>query len=451
MLKALTINNLAVIESVDLEWGPGFSVLTGETGAGKSILIDAIGLAVGTRADAGLIRAGAERAEVSAEFEFTADAPAAAWLREQALEDGDAPGTVVIRRVLQAGGRGRAFVNGAAVTAAQLRALGEHLIEIFGQSESQTLLRAGVQRQLLDSYGRHEAELRAVGTATAAVAMIDETIASLHAAASGDPTQVEFLRFQVQELDALQLKDGELDQLDADHRRLAGAGRLLQEGGSAQELLYGGDDSLYDQIASTRSRIESLLQIEPAFGAAREALDSALAQVEDAAETIRQTLERLDLDPQRLGAIEARLQAIHDLARKHRVRPDALTAHHASLRERLDALEHGSERLAALLRQRSAALTQYRDAAAVLSAARKRSARRFGKAVAEIVRTLGMPHAQFVVAVDSDTEGSVSAHGSDEVRFDFSANAGQPPRALAKVASGGELSRVSLAIEVVAL
>jgi DNA repair protein RecN (Recombination protein N) len=444
MLKALTINNLAVIESVDLEWGPGFSVLTGETGAGKSILIDAIGLAVGTRADVGLIRAGAE-------FEITANPAAVTWLREQALDDGDAPDTVVIRRVLHAGGRGRAFVNGAAVTTAQLRSLGEHLIAIFGQSESQTLLRADVQRQLLDDYGSHDAELAAVARTAAAVATLDAAIAALRGAASGDPAQAEFLRFQVRELDALQLREGELDQLDADHRRLADAGRLLHEGGGAQERLYGGDDSLYDQIAATRGRIEALLQIDPAFAPACDALDGAMAQIEDAAETLRQTLERLDLDPERLASVEARLQAVHDTARKHRVRPEALATHHAVLRERLDALEHGSERLDALLRQRDAALAQYRSAAAALGAVRTRSARRFAKAVAEIVRTLGMPHAQFVVAVDSNAEASVCAHGSDEIRFDFSANAGQPPRALAKVASGGELSRVSLAIEVAAL
>ena len=451
MLKALTISNLAVIESVDLEWSGGFSVLTGETGAGKSILIDAIGLIAGTRADSGLIRGDAERAEVSAQFEIRPDSAAAAWLREHAAEQADDPTALVIRRVLQASGRGRAFVNGAAVTTAQLRELGEHLIAIFGQSESQTLLRGEVQRDLLDDYGGHEAQRSAVAAAARHAAAVDREIGALRSAASGDPAQVEFLRFQVRELDALQLAAGELESLDAEHRRLAGAGQLLQDGGGTQEQLYGGDDSLYDQLATARSRIDALTGLEPAFINARDAIDGAMAQVEDAAETLRQALERLDLDPERLAAVEARMQAIHDLARKHRVRPDQLADHHAGLRERLDALEHGSERLAALERDHAHAIEQYRSAAAALSKLRQASATRFAKAVQTIVRTLGMPHAQFVVAVDSDPDATVSAHGVDTVRFDFTANAGLTPRPLAKVASGGELSRVSLAIEVAAL
>ncbi|MES0875100.1 DNA repair protein RecN [Sinimarinibacterium thermocellulolyticum] len=451
MLRALTISNLAVIESVNLEWNGGFSVLTGETGAGKSILIDALGLVAGTRADAGLIRAGAERAEVTAQFELEPGSVAAAWLREQALEDADDPEALVIRRVLQTGGRGRAFINGRAVTTAQLRELGECLIEIFGQSESQTLLRGEVQRRLLDDFAGHSQLVEATAAAAAHVAALDREIEALRNAASDDPAQVEFLRFQVHELEALRLGDGELDALDVEQRRLAGAGRLLQEGGGIQERLYGADESLYDQLAQARGRIDALVALEPALASARDALDGAMAQVQDAAEALRQALEKLDLDPDRLAAVEARLRAIHDLARKHRLRPAQLPEHLRALRARLDALEHGSERLDALLRERGAALDAYRRAAASLSASRQSAARSFGKAVEAIVHTLGMPHAQFAVVVDFDAQGAVSAQGGDSVRFDFSANAGQPPRPLAKVASGGELSRVSLAIQVAAL
>ncbi len=450
MLKALTINNLAVIDTLDLEWGPGFSVLTGETGAGKSILIDAIGLAIGTRADSGLVRASAERAEVSAEFELAPDSPAAAWLREQALDDADAAGMVVIRRVVQSAGRGRAFVNGAPVTTNQLRDLGERLIEIFGQSESQTLLRADVQRGLLDGYGAHGAELAAVAEAANAVQDAAHSIEALRNAGR-DPAQIEFLRFQVQELDALQLTDGELERLEADHRRLAGAGRLLLEGGSAQERLYGGEDSVYDQLSAVRALITGLLPLYPDFSGALDTVAGAQAQIQDAADTLRQGLDRLDLDPQRLAEVEDRLQAIHDLARKHRLRAEALPAHHVALREQLDTLAHASERLAALEREHAAAVARYRVAAAALSAARGKAAKRLGQAVSSIVRTLGMPNAQFSVAVEADAAAPVRACGADEVRFDFSANPGQPLRPLAKVASGGELSRVSLAIQVAGL
>ncbi|MEW6168988.1 MAG: DNA repair protein RecN [Pseudomonadota bacterium] len=451
MLRALTIRNLAVIDALDLEYGPGFSVLTGETGAGKSILIDAIGLAVGTRADTGLVRSGAERAEVSAEFELAADSAAAVWLRDHALEDPEHPESVVIRRVVPASGRGRAFVNGAPVTAAQLRELGERLIEIFGQSESQTLLRADVQRALLDDYGGHRTQLAAVAEAAAGVAQVEREIDALRAAAGRDPAQTGLLRFQVDELDALKLGDGELEQLEADHRRLAASGQLLQDGGQAQEHLYGGDDSVYDQLSRVAALVDGLVPLHAEFRNAAEAIGSAQAQVQDAAETIRRVLEHLDLDPSRLAEVERRLEAIHDLARKHRVRPDALAAHHAALRAQLELLEHASERLAALEHERAAALERYREAAAALSTARREAAQRFSEGVTAIVRTLGMPSAQLAVAVDSDAAAPVSVQGTDVVRFDFTANPGQAPRPLAKVASGGELSRISLAIQVTGL
>lgn len=451
MLRALTIRNLAVIDALDLEYGPGFSVLTGETGAGKSILIDAIGLAVGTRADTGLVRSGAERAEVSAEFELATDSAAAVWLRDNALEDPEHPESVVIRRVVPASGRGRAFVNGAPVTAAQLRELGERLIEIFGQSESQTLLRADVQRALLDDYGGHRTQLAAVAEAAAGVAQVEREIAALREAAGRDPAQTGLLRFQVDELDALKLGDGELAQLEADHRRLAASGQLLQDGGQAQEHLYGGDDSVYDQLSRVAALVDGLVPLHAEFRNAAEAIGSAQAQVQDAADTIRRVLDHLDLDPSRLAEVERRLEAIHDLARKHRVRPDTLAAHHAALRAQLELLEHASERLAALEHERAAALERYREAAAALSTARHEAAQRFSQGVTAIVRTLGMQNAQLAVAVDSDAAAPVSAQGTDAVRFDFTANPGQAPRPLAKVASGGELSRISLAIQVTGL
>ncbi len=451
MLKALNISNLALIDSLELEWAAGFNVLTGETGAGKSILIDAIGLAIGTRADIGQVRSGAERAEVSAEFQLDKDGAALRWLHEQSLEDADDPLTVVIRRVVQAGGRGRAFVNGSPVTAAQLRALGELLVDIFGQSESQTLLRADVQRELLDGYGKHATELKAVASAAEAVAAIDAEIESLRSAARGDPAQIDFLRFQVQELDALKLEHGELEQLDIDHRRLASAGRLLQDGGTAQERLYSGDDTIYDQLSEVQSLVNGLIPLHADFQSAADAISGAQAQIQDAADTIRRVLDHMELDPERLNSVEARLQAIHDTARKHRVRPDSLRVHHTQLAETLDRLAHASENLEALERRRKDALAHYRKQCSALSAARVKSAKRFSQGVTSVVKTLGMASAQFITVVEADSAAPVSVHGTDDIRFDFTANPGQPAKALAKVASGGELSRVSLAIQVTGL
>ncbi|TJY55793.1 DNA repair protein RecN [Sinimarinibacterium sp. CAU 1509] len=448
MLKNLTITNLAVIDSLSLEWDAGFSVLTGETGAGKSILVDAIGLIIGTRADAQLVRAGQERAEVSAAFELEPASAATGWLEEQALLDPEQPDELLIRRIVQANGRTRAFVNGSAVTTAQLRELGELLIEIFGQSESQTLLRSEIQRELLDVSGNHAQLLAAVADAHAQVAAIDNQIEQLRQQAGRDPSQLDYLRYQVSELRALKLADDELDQLNQEHKSLANAGQLLRDGGRVQELLYSGDDSVYDRLSECLSTLQQLAPLHQGFDELANVIATAQAQVQDAADGARQLLDHLDLDPERLYQIEQRLGAIHDLARKHRVRPDALLAHISALGQELDSIENGAEQLQALQQQRDAAERHYRSAAAALSATRHKSAQRHAKEVTAIVRQLGMPNAQFQIAVDSNPQGPLRVHGSDDIRFDFSANPGQPLRPLAKVASGGELSRVSLALSV---
>ncbi|HET8881606.1 MAG TPA: DNA repair protein RecN [Solimonas sp.] len=451
MLKHLSIRNLAIIDLVELDFTAGFTVLTGETGAGKSILIDAIGLAIGLRADAHLVRSGQEKAEISASFELEARSPARRWLADNELADADDPALLVIRRVVYAEGRARAFVNGNPVNAGPLRELGELLIEVFGQSESQTLLRADVQREALDDYGCAAATRDAVATAAHACTDAERALERLRAAGSRDPAQLEFLQFQIGELDALALADGELEQIEAEHRQLAHAGRLLGEGAQAQELLYGGENSVYDQLSTAQSLLDGLVPLHEGFRDALDATDTALAQVREAADSARRVLERLDLDPQRLDELERRLGAIHDLARKHRLKPAELPAHLRHLRAQLDEAGDAAGKLDALERQRSAALSRYHDAAARLGGERKRAAKRFGDAVTAIVRTLGMPNAQFIVAVETDRDAAPRAAGADTVRFDFSANPGQPPRALAKVASGGELSRVSLAIQVAAL
>ncbi|WP_245586093.1 DNA repair protein RecN [Solimonas soli] len=447
----MSIRNLAIIDAVDLEFTTGFTVLTGETGAGKSILIDAIGLAIGLRADAALVRAGQDKAEIGASFELDARDPTRRWLAEHELADADDPALLVIRRVVYAEGRTRAFVNGAPVNAGQLRELGEQLIEIFGQSESQTLLRAEVQREALDGYGCGEATLAAVAAAAQAHGDAERALERLRGAGSRDQTQIDFLRFQIGELEALALGDGELEELEAEHRQLAHAGRLLSEGEQVQELLYGGENSIYDQLGGAQALLAGLVPLHDGFRAALEATEGALAQVRDAADGARRVLDKLDLDPERLAEVERRLGAIHDLARKHRLKAAELPAHLQSLRAQFDESANAAGRLAELERLRDAALQRYLEAAGKLSAERRRAASRFGSAVTAIVRTLGMPNAQFVVAVEPAADAPVRAQGVDAVRFDFSANPGQPPRALAKVASGGELSRVSLAIQVAAL
>jgi DNA repair protein RecN (Recombination protein N) len=451
MLKHLHIRNLAIIDELELDFGAGFSALTGETGAGKSILIDAIGLVTGARADPQLVRHGAERAEVSAEFSLEESAPARAWLEQQELADADHPAHCLLRRVVYAEGRTRAFVNGVAVNAGQLRELGEQLVEVFGQSESQTLMRAPVQRALLDQYGVGAAALDAVSAAAADHAELSAQIDRLRAAGPQDPARTDYQRFQLQELEALNLGDDEWTQLEADHRRLAHAGRLLQEGGAAQEALYGGDQSLYDQLAAVHARIGALVPLHEGLSESLALTESAQAQLREAADVLRRHLDRLDLDPEHLAQIERRLAAVHDLARKHRARPEELPARIAALRAELADSENVAGRLAELEQRQQAALARYRKAAAALTAQRHKAADKMAPAVTAIIRTLGMGSGEFRIDVTADAAGAPRPHGDDEIRFDFSANPGQPPRPLAKVASGGELSRLSLALQVVAL
>lgn len=445
MLRHLHIRNLAIIDELSLDWSSGFTVLTGETGAGKSILIDALGLVIGLRADASLVRSGAEKAEVAAEF-VLGDSPAArAWLDERELADGD---DCTIRRVVYAEGRTRAFVNGSPITASDLRALGEQLVEIFGQGESRSLLQNDSQRSLLDAYAKHPDALDAVADAARRVQQLERERERLLAAQSRDPAQLEFLRFQLDELDALALAEDELPKLDAEHRQLANAGRLLDEGFGAQQLLYGAEGSIYDQLTRALAGLRGLLPLHEGFAEAEALTASAQAQAREAADSLRRLLERMDLDPERLEAVEQRLSAIHDLARKHRVRADELPARHAELREELGGLENATTLLANLDAQRRIALTAYADAARVLSQSRAKAAQTLAQSVTARVRELGMPNASFVVALEPLAREKPSVHGEDGIRFDFSANPGQPPRPLAKVASGGELSRISLALQV---
>jgi DNA repair protein RecN (Recombination protein N) len=449
MLKHLNIRNLAIIDELELDFAAGFTALTGETGAGKSILIDAIGLVIGTRADSALVRAGQEKAEISAEFLLADSAAAHDWLRDQEMLDADDAGLCVIRRVVFAEGRTRAFVNGNAVNAGQLRELGEALIEIFGQSESQTMLRGDVQRRLLDDFGGYMATLDAVAKAAREHAEIERSIERIRTAGERDPAQIDYLRFQLRELEALNLQDGELEVIEADHRRLANAGKLIGDGGQALDLLYGGEASLYDQLTRISGLLGALTPIDEGFNDALALADAAQAQIRESADALRRVLDKLDLDPEQLALLERRLGSVHDLARKHRIKPAELRQRLASLKTELDDLEHAAGRLGELELQREGALKAYRAAAQKLSSERGKAAKKFNEGVTAVVRQLGMASAQFIAAVENAAGDKPRAQGDDEIRFDFSANPGQPPRALAKVASGGELSRVSLAIQVV--
>lgn len=448
MLLQLTIRNLALIGHLDIPLAPGFTVLTGETGAGKSILIDAIGLVLGQRADTGLIRSGTEQAEVLAEFSVVSGSGVAAWLAEHELTDAEEPERCVLRRTVSDGGRSRAFINDRAATLGALHELGEQLLEIFGQGESQTLVRGEIQRALVDASGDYASLLDDTARAALECRGIAEQIAALRAQHAAAPEQVDFLRAQVQELQALDLRAEEPAELEAEQRRLAHAAELQHAGDAAHGALYAGDESVYDRLAAVATTLDQLSQLDPRLKAVGELIANGQALVREAADTLRGLLDAADLDPERLAAVEGRMATLHDVARKHRTRPVDLPERLAQLENELAEIEDAATTLAALDARARESDARYRQLAAQLTTARQAAAARLARDVTQKIRQLGMAHAALTIAVETASDAPPAPHGADRVRFDFTANPGQPARPLAKVASGGELSRIGLAIAV---
>jgi DNA repair protein RecN (Recombination protein N) len=448
MLTHLHIRDFAIIDELELDLYPGMTALTGETGAGKSIVLDAIELVLGDRASAETVRAGAARAEISARFEVDALPDARQWLRRNELE---ADGECILRRTVTGEGRSRGYINGQAAPNQSLRELGELLVDLHGQHEHQSLLRRDVQRQLLDGFGDLALQTREVAQLYAEWRDNHERLTALEGAGRERAERVDLLRYQVAELDALGLHEDELVALDVEHARLAHADRLLEGGRRALLTLYEGDQgSVHDLLSATAGELTALARLDPALAPLPELLDSAQIQVQETAESLREYLAGCEVDPARLEEIERRLGLIHDLARKHRCEPDTLPALTERLREELEALERAGRDLGELHARQQALGKAYEEAAKHLTRERTRAASRLSQAVTEQMQSLGMIGGRFEVAL-SEREGAkrYSATGLDEIEFLVTANPGQPLRALARVASGGELSRISLAIQVV--
>lgn len=448
MLIQLRIRQLAIIDQLSLDFGPGFNVLTGETGAGKSILIDALGMVLGMRADSSLVRHGAERAQIEAEFDLGDAEAARRWLVEHDMLDADDDRRCVIRRILTAEGRSRSFINESAASTASLRELGPLLIDIFGQNESQTLLRSDVQRQLLDQFGQHGPLLADCAQAASAWQATQRELERLQAMGAEDPQQLEYLRYQLRELEGGVLDSAELEALEHEHRRLANSGALLSRGSLACEQLYDGERSAFDLLAAVSAELQALGAFDARFGAAGERLANAQEDLREAAETLRSLLDGLDMDPERLAECESRIAAIQDLARKHRLRPEQLPARRDELRLQLQDIEQAGARRQVLQTALEAQFAAWHQAAGALRAARQQAGTRLAEAVQARVRLLGLPQAQLRLSLQALDSQRPRADGDDDVSIDFSANPGQAPRPLARVASGGELSRLSLAIQV---
>lgn len=448
MLTHIQIRDFAIIDAVELELGTGLTVLTGETGAGKSILVDALLLAAGGRAGAEVVRYGAERAEVSATFNIDNNRAADEWLRDQSIEH---EGECVLRRVIGRDGRSRAYVNGQALAVQSLRQLGETLVDVHGQMEYQSLTRRASQRELLDSNGDHLALVQAVGEHWHALSVLRDERDQARSSAQDRDARLELLRYHLAELNALDLKAGESDELTAERLRLSQRGRLADGARAILQLLREAEDSSAEHTVSRALTIaRTLSELDAHFAPIARLIDESLIALREGVESVERYESGLDADPGRQEWVEQRLAAIEALARKHRVEPAALIATReevATELHRLEAIEASLGEIESRLKQ---AEKVFASACAQLSTARRKTARDLGERVTSLMHTLGMPGGQFRVEVSPLAPDAAGQHGADEIEFLVSANPGQPPRALAKVASGGELSRISLAIQVAA-
>jgi DNA repair protein RecN (Recombination protein N) len=447
MLRFLQVRDFAIVERIDVEFGPGMTVLTGETGAGKSILIDALGLVLGERGSSQLLRQGAARAEFSAGFDLSALAAAREWLLERSLDDDE---NCLLRRVIGNDGRSRAWINGNAVPLQQLKELGELLVDIHGQHFHQSLGRRSVQRDLLDYYGGLSELRLETEQAFSSWQSIAGRLRHLLDDESDRGTRVDLLKFQLQELDALGLEPGEHEELLAERLRLQHGGKLAEGALSALQALYDSEaGNAYNLTSDAGRALGSLVAVDPSLGPIADLVESAGIQIAEAAEQLQRYAERIDLDPARRDAVEERLAVVQTLARKHRVEAGELPTIRERLAEELALLEDASGLGPRLEQEMEKARSAYISLAEKLTAGRRAAAKSLAAKVSAAMHGLGMPGGRFAVVLDSLAATDARAHGMDDVRFEISANPGQQVQPLATIASGGELSRMGLAIQVI--
>ncbi len=443
MLRRLTVRDFVLVDRLELDFTAGFGTLTGETGAGKSILVDALAFALGERADTGLIRVGSERAEVSAEFDLHGAPAAAAWLREQDL---DAEEGLLLRRVLDTGGRSRAYLNGSPVTLQQLREVAESLVDIHGQHAHQSLLRGDAQRSLLDSHAKLNPLLAEVA---AAWRLWRDARTLLEASAGGAQAlaqEREQLEWQVRELETLGFSANEWETLNIEHKRLGHAASLAEGARFSLALLAEGDSACEGQVDAVAARLDALAEYDPALAEVAALLQSAQAELAEAVSALRRYADRVELDPQRLGELEHRIEAVLGCARKFRTSPDELPALLSRWQERLAILGESAD-LATLEARAAAARGAYEELAKRLSKGRAKAAAALGVEVSRVMQQLALGGGRFEAVLLPLEVGT--AAGLEQIEFRVAGLAGSESRALAKVASGGELSRISLAIQVV--
>ena len=444
MLRSLSIRDFVIVDRLELDFHSGFTVLTGETGAGKSILVDALALVLGERGDAVVVRQGADRAELAAEFDASVAPPLKAWLEENELSEDE--GVCLLRRTIDASGRSRAFVNGRAATLAQLREAGEFLVDIHGQHQHQSLLRPAAQRELLDGFGG----LRELSTRTAALyrewqRRRDQRLA-FETNAAALAAEREQLGWQVKELGALSFSAESWQALIADHARLAHAASLIEGAQAALDTLSESDVAALTHVNAVVARLQGLLEYDPGLREVLEALEPAAIQIQEAVYSLRHYQQKLDLDPPRLREAENRLDAVHTACRKYRTTPEELPAVLEQSQARLAELDAGGDPQA-LRALEDEAREQFMAEAKKLSAGRRKAAAKLGADVTAAMQRLAMAGGTFDIALEPMPEAA--AHGLEQVDFRVAAHKSMQPLPLGKVASGGELSRLSLAIQTV--
>lgn len=448
MLTHIHIWNFAIVEALDIELESGLSVLTGETGAGKSILLDALGLALGDRADNTVIRHGQERAEISVTFDTSKAENAENWLKQHEL---DSEHECIIRRTVNAKGPSKAFINGKPATVQQLRELAEMLVDLHGQHEHQSLMRADVQQQLLDDYANHSDLVNQVTTSFKQWNKLNSEFKKLSSAKNEQDHRLDLLKYQVNELETLNLQTGESEKLDSEYKRLSNASLLLQTAEQTLQALQDNDKgAISQQLSHFTSELEQLAKTDNKLNEISTLLDNAMIQINEASSELHHYIDSLEMDPQRLSFLDERISSIHNLARKHQVAADELPALFEQLEKELDSIENADIHLEQLQHEISQAETDYKKAAKALTKSRTKAAKILSSKVSENMQELGMEGGAFEVALNERNHDAFHNNGNEQIEFLVSANPGSPAKSLSKVASGGEISRISLAIQVIA-
>ncbi len=443
MIRSLTIRDFVIVDQLELDFADGFSVLTGETGAGKSILIDALSLALGERGESGMVRRDCERAEITAEFDIRALPELQTWLAEHELADGN---QCLLRRVLYTDGRSRGFINGSSATMQQLKEVGDFLVDIYSQHAHHSLLKAVSQRELLDGYGGWTELAGKVVASYKQWRDLHTRRVEAERNASAHAEELAELRDSARELAHLDISLEEWENLQQEHGRLAHAASLIAGGEESREWLSEGETSALRQLHAVQHKLRELVEYDTSLQEALDAIDPAVIQIEETDRFLKKYLARADLDPNRLQEVDARIQAIHTTARKYRLRPEELPELLARWTARIAELESFADD-GALAREESAARSRYEALATELSQGRQRAAAELSQQVSAEMQHLALSGGRFAIALNTLEEGT--AHGLEQVEFLVAGHAGVEPRPLSKVASGGELSRISLAIRVI--